>query len=369
MLPFVRMIKYGNIAPEAPKIKKVLCGLDNLYVLYGDGSLYGCGVNTYLQLNVENTATRNTWILISEGVTDAWAGAYNILYLKGEEFIMHGVTTQLGTGNTMIPLGGLNVTSSFPHISNIKMISIGADTMHYVDASGSIVYGRGMNGNYSLGGGYSTAQSTFVSVINTGANTVLDILGTQNNTLILTSNNELLGCGSSGYGSLGVSPGQYTTLVSRLTSVKLFGGNSTGTLAYSASNIYNAGWQYIGQLGNGITTNTQVYPFAFNSTTIDSKIHKISKSSATSYVNMYATTEGKIYSTGEFGRNGSGGGLSRFTNTLTLDNYNPEKSSLYTCAHFSIVFDGNNQIYACGSFLYVPGPITTNSWSAITMPK
>ncbi|MGI5704814.1 hypothetical protein ACRYKS_24815 [Escherichia coli] len=187
MLPFVRMFDYGNFAPEAPKIKKVLCGLDNVYVLYGDGTLYGCGVNKYFQLNVENTASRNTWILISEGVTDAWAGAYNILYLKGEEFIMHGVTTQLGTGNTTIPLGGLNVTSSFPHISNIKMISIGADTMHYVDASGSIVYGRGMNGNYSLGGGYSTAQSTFVSVINTGANTVLDILGTQNNTLILTS--------------------------------------------------------------------------------------------------------------------------------------------------------------------------------------
>lgn len=368
MLPFARIMTYGNIAPEGITIKKVFCGTNNLYVLYSDGTLYGCGDNSYLQLNVFGTAAKNTWILVAEGVSDAWAGGYSLLYLKGEEFRIHGVTSQLGTGNTAIPLGGLDVTSSFPHISNIKMISIGSDTMHYVDASGTKVYGRGMNGNYSLGGGYPSSQSAFVLVLNTGTNEVADIYGTQNNTLILTSNGDLIGCGTSSYGSLGVSQGQYITLVSRLTSVKILGGNSTSTIAYSGSSTYVAGWQYDGQLGNGSRTNVQIYPFTFNPSAIDNKIHKISKSSSTSYVNIYATTEGKIYSTGAFGRSG-GLGSSQWENTLTLDTYNPLNSSLFTCTSFSVVYDGNSQIYACGSTVFVPGPITSNSWSAITMPK
>lgn len=369
MLPFGRMVKYGNIAPVPKKIKKVIAGYDNLYVLYGDGSLYGCGINNYQQLNIDGTATQNNWVLITNGVSNAWAGGYNILYLKEDKFIMHGTNVSLGLGNTTIPLGGVDVTSSFPDISNIKMISIGFDSMHYVSADGTTVYGRGMNTNGSVGSGSTYSQSTFTSVLNNGTNQVIDIFGNVNNTVLLTSNGELRACGTSAYGSIGNETGKWTSFGLKLSGTKIMGGNGYSTLAYTNSGMYHSGWQLNGELGNGLDTNVQVYPFQFNSKTIDSKIDKIAKSSSGSYVNMYSTTEGKIYTTGSFGKNGSTTALNLFTNTLTLINYNPDTVSLYTCTNFSVVYDGNETIAVSGSPTYVPGGVAANRWTTIPLPK
>ena len=355
MLPFVRILEYGNTAPVPEKIKKVVAGYDNLYVLYGNGSLYGCGLNTYQQLNIAGSTTQKNWVLIADGVSDAWAGAYNILYFKDNKFIMHGTNVALGLGTTTIPLGGLDVTSSFPDRSSIS-------------ANGSIVYGRGMNTNGSVGAGSVYSQATFISVLNNGTNQVIDMFGNINNTVLLTSNGELRACGTSADGSIGNETGKWTSFGLKLSGMKIMGGNGFSTLAYSGTNMYHAGWQINGELGNGLDTSVQVYPFAFNSKSIDNKIDKISKGGAGAYVNMYSTTEGKVYSTGAFGKNGATTALNVFTNTLTMPNYNSDNAALYTCNSFSVAYDGNESIYVSGSPTYVPGGVAANRWTVIPLP-
>lgn len=374
MIPFARIVKYGNVV-QGVEIVKVICSYSNIYVLYSDGELYGCGANSSLQLNVAGTATRKDWVLVASNVVDAWCGAYSLVYYNGSTYRMNGSILPLGStsGATTIPVGGIDVTSTFPAYSSVQDITVGQETMHYIHSNGTTIYGRGNNaGLYTLGGGITTAQNTFTSVMSLGgaAGTVIDMFETQENTVFLTSLGDVRACGKSTYGSIGLPAGSYPTMLVRTSGASLIGGNYMSTITYKgAGAIDYAGWQYNGQLGNGLATNVQVTSFTRNATGVDTTIHKIGKSQTGPYINMFATTGGDIYTTGIFGRNGSNVSLSSWTKTLTVPNYNPEKSALYMCSNFTLVYDGVSKIYATGSPVYLPGSISSTQWDELQMPK
>jgi|AGFS01.1.fsa_nt_gi hypothetical protein len=372
MIPFARIVTYGNVVQRV-QIVKVICSYSNVYVLYGDGELYGCGANNTLQLNVAGTQTRKDWVLVASGVQDAWCGAYSVVYYNGSTYRMHGSILPLGStsGSTTIALGGIDVTSTFPAYNVVRDITVGQETMHYLHSNGYVIYGRGNNATlYTLGGGITSAQNTFTSVMTLGGATIVDMYETQDDTVFLTSTGDVRACGKSTYGAIGLPAGGYATMLVRTSSASLIGGNSMSTIVYKGGGIIDyAGWQYNGQLGNGLATNVQVTSFTRNSTGVDTDIHKIGKSQTGSYINMFATTGGDIYTTGIFGRNGTNSALSSWTKTLTVPNYDPEKSALYMCSNFTLVYDGVSKIYVTGSPVYLPGSISSVQWDELQMPR
>lgn len=377
MIPFARISKYGNVV-QGVQIVKVICSYSNVYVLYSDGELYGCGANNTLQLNVAGTNTRKDWVLVASNVSDVWGGAYSVVYYNGSTFRMHGSYLPLGSssgngGATTIALGGIDVTSSFPAYSAVQDITVGQETMHYIHTNGTTIYGRGNNASsYTLGGGITSTQNTFTLVMSLGgaSGTIVDMYETQDDTVFLTSTGEVRACGKSTYGAIGLPTGSYATMLVRTSSASLIGGNSMSTIVYKGGGgIDYAGWQYNGQLGNGLATNVQITSFTRNTTGVDTNIHKIGKSQTGPYINMFATSSGDIYTTGIFGRNGSNVALSSWTKTLTVPNYDPEKSALYMCSNFTLVYDGVSKIYATGSPVYLPGSISSTQWDELQMPR
>ena len=83
MLPFVRMLEYGNAAPAAKVIKVQMDtgGIKpSLVALKADGTLYGTGDNSSNKfLNASSELT--TWNLLHSGVKDFWSYYGGILIL------------------------------------------------------------------------------------------------------------------------------------------------------------------------------------------------------------------------------------------------------------------------------------------------
>ncbi|HBC8437377.1 TPA: hypothetical protein KE178_005265, partial [Escherichia coli] len=67
MLPFARMFKYGNIAPDKPNIKKILANNYNVAVLTNSGDLYVRGDNAYGILGLGHKNTVTTWTFSTSG--------------------------------------------------------------------------------------------------------------------------------------------------------------------------------------------------------------------------------------------------------------------------------------------------------------
>lgn len=369
MLPFGRMLQYGNIK-QLPKIVKVSYGYNNLYILYDNGELYGCGANEYLQLNVPGTTIHKGWVLIADGVEKMWSGGQNVLYYKNKKFMMHGSMIVLSSSAAAIPLGGMDVSSTFPVIEDVKDFSIGMDSMHYIHSNEVSLYGRGGNSYSTVGGGIPGAQETFTSVFSSGVNTIKDVYGTQYNTIVHISNGDIRGCGTSQYGSLGVPSSVYTTMLVRATNVQIVGGTSGSTHVYvGGGSLDYTGWQLNGQLGNGLNSNVQVYPFTRNTISSDINIHAFSRSSSNGSVNLYGTSTGDIYSTGAYGRNGTPAIITSWTKTLSIPDYDSTKATLMTMSTFSTVYDGVGNIYVCGSGTATPGSnINAMSWNKLVLP-
>lgn len=87
MIPFARIVKYGNMVVESKKMKQLDNKLDTL-VLWEDGTLWGCGYNRYGQLmgDSANTAVQKNWVQVSSGVEEiigSWNNGFAVLMKDG----------------------------------------------------------------------------------------------------------------------------------------------------------------------------------------------------------------------------------------------------------------------------------------------
>ncbi|MFS8319922.1 hypothetical protein ACMG5I_03230 [Escherichia coli] len=72
MLPFGRIVKYGNIVPVPLQIKKIIPTDTEVVVLYTDGQLYARGSNSWGKFGRGNNNAVRSWTLIRENVKDCW---------------------------------------------------------------------------------------------------------------------------------------------------------------------------------------------------------------------------------------------------------------------------------------------------------
>ncbi|QBO61569.1 hypothetical protein G17_00073 [Escherichia phage vB_EcoM_G17] len=156
MLPFGRMIKYGNIAPAKPNIKKILANNYNVAVLTNSGDLYvrGENANGLLGLGHKNTVT--TWTYSTSGVQDFWMGATTIVLKKSNDEIWYsGSSTTVGMKGAAVSIW----TSAMPTFDTLTLpildIAVSYQTTSVL-LSDQTIWSTGVGSDGQLGDGTTT---------------------------------------------------------------------------------------------------------------------------------------------------------------------------------------------------------------------
>lgn len=159
MLPFARMMKYGNELPERTRIKKIQSGVLHIALLYDNGELYTRGEGSLGRLGTGNsTANYTSWTLVQQDVKDVWCGAACTLVLKNDNTFLHvGQNNIFGTtGSTFLWTDRTSFFTSIGSVDNNKKIELGSNGIMVLTRDNSLyVAGRNLAGE--LGSGNTSA--------------------------------------------------------------------------------------------------------------------------------------------------------------------------------------------------------------------
>lgn len=168
MIPFARVLNYGNIAPGLPEIKKMQGFSNGIYVLYESGELYATGANSWGLLMTTSTTQLKKWKLLSTEVDYFWVCNYGAVFkMKDGKWMFLGTQMILGTGydkhislfDISSSMSIVQYDSSNPSATKIQM---NIDGLFYL--YGTDLYARGANRFYSLGLGNTTVRPSFTPI-------------------------------------------------------------------------------------------------------------------------------------------------------------------------------------------------------------
>lgn len=272
MLPFVRMLEYGNIKPVGD-VKKISAGIRHLMVLRSNGDLYSTGLNTLGQggMNNKGISTANKFNkTVLSGVKDVICGGYTSLAVMSDKrVLMCGRTAPLGNGYT-----ATEIYEQWTDVSNL-FSQFNLDTVKIYMASGFISVLDGSTlyslGNYStnsraIGAGLTSLSRVFVQVATDVQK--LFITDYPNLSFYLDSNRNVWGCGQNSYGSLGnatttdIFP--YTKLSNPVPINMIACNVQQGVTFFGDTRTYMTGSSYNGGLGDGIVANSYYSRFTNN---------------------------------------------------------------------------------------------------------
>lgn len=274
MLPFPRLLSYGNISKVT--ISKIAAGGQFFLMLDSIGRLWGCGANTLYQFGISNDNTNyyGTWKLIMNDVKNVWAGNQYSMIQKTDNTIWYTGTG--GTSNTNVP-GYTQLTStqmgSVP-FSSIREIYCNNGIIHFVTTNEAI-YALGVNSAGQAGNGGVGALSTLTLINgmnNSVSNPVQYIRHTNSvsSSFVLMQDGSVYTFGANSYGeqSKGNQNASYTpTLFSTFKYNAVCTGSNGVVLINSTNNfIQVCGGQYYGQLGTNVTSGSA--PLLLTATTL-----------------------------------------------------------------------------------------------------
>ena len=211
--------------PTGRKIINIACGSLHTIVLLDDGTVYGCGYNSFGQLGIGSTDTPQTTLVamdlstIPTGrkiINIACGSLYTIVLLDDGTVYGCGKNSngQLGIGSIDTPQKTLVEMINIPNGKKVVNIACClADTL--VLLNDGTVYGCGYNLFGELGNGTLISTSSLVQMINIPSERkVINIACGYYYTIILLDNNTVYGCGQNLDGQLGSPYNNYeTTLV------------------------------------------------------------------------------------------------------------------------------------------------------------
>ena len=189
-------------------IKSICCGKRYTSILTNDGTLWGCGENTYGQLGLGDTDNRTIFTKITNNIKSVYCGGNHTIILKND--------------NTL--------------------------------------WGCGSNGSGQLGLGDTTDRTTFTQIIN-NTNNIKSIYCGGNHTLILKNDGTLWGCGANDKGQLGLGKDisnkiTFTQIIDNTNDIKCF-ANDYSDLP-SVIKIYDTTIGYVETLDTNNFRNIQI---------------------------------------------------------------------------------------------------------------
>lgn len=257
MIPFVRMLEYGN---NILRIKQLRYG-DCCYVLYSNGELYGYGLNVSGTLGQGDKVNRyDRFYLIDTNVKVFHSCDRSLVYIKKDLTIWcTGEQTSYST-STLHNVSPTNITSYFStiQIANIKKIQT-AKTSIVILMNDGLVYGIGNNTSGELGTGNTNAVQSLRLISTNSA----DISANVGNIGILDTGSNFLISGLNNYGQLGTgnTSSDYTFKV-RINNARTIELSLYGSYCELNNGFYMAcGYNASGEIGTG-SSNSSVLTFS-----------------------------------------------------------------------------------------------------------
>lgn len=188
MIPFSRMLEYGNIViPE--EMKKISASNNSIALLYGNGNLYMRGTNSLLSWGITANNNLLDWTLVLQNVDDIWCGGSHSIALKNDGlYYCAGYVRSLGlTGQNRLwePYTLLNnlVSTVASTGSYVSKIECGVQGTQVLFSNGDL-YCIGYNVNSCLGP--SALGTTLTSFVKSNTN-IRDMSYNINATMVITN--------------------------------------------------------------------------------------------------------------------------------------------------------------------------------------
>lgn len=368
MIPFARIVKYGNILPEAPKIKKVSTSTGGIFILYDNGELYCLGGQGFGNFGLGDNSPRTTWTLTNTNVRDFYSSNYTTFIIKNDD-----TTYWCGLQYTMLATGSSStqvwtqITTISPVIplNTIVDMKFGQYSTLILDNAGNM-YGMGYNLEGALGSGTVGARYGTPFLIKSG---VLKISIHNRSAAHIDTANKVWFAGYNANGQFGnnnttqVNTWTQSTSTTVVTTYPLItdvvaGSDFVQLIAQANSStkkvLLFAGNAAFG--GNGATSGNQL-TFAlstqFNTNvTAATPVKLMPSQQSSNTVSVIATTG--IYSVGNGNQYGNGNGSTAVLSSYVLSSGTPTPTDynefLFPGKMLSgTVFVYNGKLYGTGS--------------------
>ena len=383
MLPFVRMLEYGNIKPILGGVKKI-DGWGNgypLFVLYHTGELYGIG-RSYNTFGDGVDATYTEWKLIRSDVDDiycGYTGAYStIIKTKGGQYFISGGSGRYVFNDMSISndIKFVDVTTHMvlPSALELKSLRYTGNTLFAIDTNDNL-YVSGSQENYVTGMGVQTYTKWVLSLSNVKQ---IAVSTDRDWSWVLTNDNKLYRAGINTRYTLAIGTNT-NSVITRYTEYvnSAYVVNGIYAQGYKIYFITDTGSLYVcglmdgnGSAGNG--TKSGYLAFPNNSGFTVSAVQKIYSTLSDYYNTFLVDSSGLKYAgTPSSGQGGTGSSAAAITfkSTVGLPVININKFYLVTgnsCTY--ILNDG--LLYAAGYKPYMYGVTEGSTYitSFVPMP-
>ena len=209
---------FTQVTTNIDNIKEVYCGGNYTIILKNDGTLWGCGCNTFGQLGLGDKTNRTTFTQITTNINDIkeiYCGGSHTFMLKNDGTLWscgYNYNGQLGLGDSD---DRYTFTEIATNANDIKSICCGSHHTLILKNDGSL-WGTGRNNCSQLGLGDTTDRTIFTQVT-TNINNIKEIYCGANHTLILKNDGTLWGTGRNDFGNLGLKDTNYRTTFTQIT--------------------------------------------------------------------------------------------------------------------------------------------------------
>ena len=263
---------FTQITTNADDIKEIYCGANHTLILENDGTLWGCGQNTYGQLGLGDTTDRYTFTQITtnaDNIKSVCCGNEHTFILKNDGTLWgtgYNGDSRLGLGDTISRNTFTQITTN---VDDIKKIYCGGYHTFILKNDGTL-WGCGQNTHGQLGLGDKTNRSIFTQ-ITTNVDDIKEIYCGAYHTLMLKNDGTLWGCGHNSDGRLGLGDKTNRSIFTQITTnandiKKIYCGWEHTLILKNDGTLWGTGWNSYGQLGLGdsstrytftqVTTNT-----------------------------------------------------------------------------------------------------------------
>src|SRR5450759_699627 len=231
------------------------------------GSAWAWGYNVYGQLGTGTTTNSSTPVAVSLppfGITVtaiAGGGLHSLARTSTGQVLAWGYNHEGELGNGTTTDSSTPVAVSLPSGTTVTAIAGGLSHSLALTSTGQVL-AWGYNGHGELGNGTTTNSSTSVAVSLPSGTRVTAIAGGGQHSLALTSTGQVLAWGYNGLGQLGngtttnSSTPVAVSLPSGTTVTAIDGGGDHSLALTSTGQVLAWGLNAYGQLGNGTTTNS-----------------------------------------------------------------------------------------------------------------
>ena len=234
---------------------------NHTFILKNDGTLWGCGANSYGQLGLGDTTSRNIFTKIINGIKSVYCGNSHTIILKNDGTLWacgYNNAGQLGLGDKINRNTFTQITTN---TNDIKSVYCGYDYTFILKNDGTL-WGCGYNEQGQLGLGNNSSKTMFTQ-ITTNANNIKSICCGNGHTIMLKNDGTLWASGTNGYGQLCLKDktnrNTFTQITTNANDVKsVYCGYGYTFVLKNDSTLWSCGRNDYGQLGLGDTTNRTV---------------------------------------------------------------------------------------------------------------